>query len=66
MDYRMEMEEVKGAIGRINALLSLEEDITMPLTTKPLPAKVRIVQIGAIKKSALDRVSVEDITHKEH
>ena len=47
-------------------LAFLEEDITMPLTTKPLPTKVRIVQIGAIKKSALDRVSVEDITHKEH
>jgi len=29
VDYRMEMQEVKGAIGRINALLSLEEDITI-------------------------------------
>ena len=47
-------------------LAFLEEDTAMPLTTKPLPAKVRIVQIGAIKKSALDSVSVEDITHKEH
>ena len=47
-------------------LAFLEDDTAIPLTTKPLPAKVRIVQIGAIKKSALDRVSVEDITHKEH
>ena len=47
-------------------LAFLEEDTAMTLTTKPLPAKVRIVQIGSIKKSALDSVSVEDITHKEH
>ena len=47
-------------------LAFLEEDTAIPLTTKPFPAKVRIVQIGAVKKSALDSVSVEDIPHKGH
>ena len=47
-------------------LAFLEEETTISLTTKPLPAKVRIVQIGAVKKSALDSVSVEDIPHKRH
>ena len=44
----------------------VEEDTAISLTTKPFPAKVRIVQIGAVKKSALDSVSVEDIPHKGH
>ncbi len=29
MDYKMEMQEIKGAIKRINALLVLEENITI-------------------------------------
>ena len=47
-------------------LAVLDDDSPVNLTTKPLPAKTRLVQLGAIKRAALDSVSVEDIPRTDN